>query len=86
MAVSTLISGLCKPYPAAKQFLPTPALPATTELSTQISKDLQRRGFKFVGNTICYAFMQAIGMVNDHAIECFRHQQLGGSPETMPTS
>jgi DNA-3-methyladenine glycosylase I len=61
-------------------------LPATTELSTQISKDLQRRGFKFVGNTICYAFMQAIGMVNDHAIECFRHQQLGGSPETMPTS
>jgi DNA-3-methyladenine glycosylase I len=55
------------------QLLP---LPAFTELSTQISKDLQKRGFKFVGKTICYAFMQAIGMVNDHAVECFRHREL----------
>lgn len=55
------------------QLLP---LPAFTELSTQISKDLQKRGFKFVGKTICYAFMQAIGMVNDHAVECFRHGEL----------
>jgi DNA-3-methyladenine glycosylase I len=41
-----------------------------------MSKDLLNRGFKFVGSTICYAFMQAVGMVNDHAIECFRHSDL----------
>lgn len=40
------------------------------------SKDLKRRGFKFVGSTICYAFMQAVGMVNDHLIDCFRHDEL----------
>jgi DNA-3-methyladenine glycosylase I len=47
--------------------------PAKTELSDQMSKDLIRRGFKFVGSTICYAFMQAIGMVNDHMVTCFRY-------------
>ena len=41
-----------------------------------MSKDLLQRGFKFVGPTICYAFMQAVGMVNDHAIECFRHAEV----------
>jgi DNA-3-methyladenine glycosylase I len=51
-------------------------LPARTELSDQMSKDLSRRGFKFVGSTICYAFMQAAGMVNDHITECFRHKEL----------
>ena len=44
--------------------------------SDAMSKDLQRRGFRFVGSTICYAFMQAVGMVNDHAIDCFRYTQL----------
>jgi DNA-3-methyladenine glycosylase I len=53
-------------------------LPAFNDQSTLISKDLQRHGFSFVGQTICYAFMQAIGMVNDHSVECFRHAQLGG--------
>ncbi|WP_041742677.1 DNA-3-methyladenine glycosylase I [Collimonas fungivorans] len=48
--------------------------PATTPLSDRISKDLGKRGFKFVGSTIIYAYMQAIGMVNDHCVECFRHQ------------
>jgi DNA-3-methyladenine glycosylase I len=38
-----------------------------------MSKDLKKRGFKFVGSTICYAFMQAVGMVNDHVVDCFRH-------------
>jgi DNA-3-methyladenine glycosylase I len=42
-----------------------------------MSKDLKRRGFRFVGSTICYAFMQATGMVNDHLVECFRHAALG---------
>ncbi|MEY4211168.1 MAG: hypothetical protein RLZ92_1549 [Pseudomonadota bacterium] len=48
-------------------------LPAFTPVSEQLSRDLQQRGFKFVGKTICYAYMQAVGMVNDHTIDCFRH-------------
>src|SRR5208337_3242882 len=48
-------------------------VPAKTPESDAMSKDLKRRGFKFVGSTICYAFMQAVGMVNDHLVECFRH-------------
>jgi DNA-3-methyladenine glycosylase I len=51
-------------------------LPAETEESRSMSKDLKRRGFKFVGPTICYAFMQAVGMVNDHTVDCFRYQEL----------
>lgn len=47
--------------------------PATTPLSDSISKDLKRRGFKFVGSTIIYAFMQAVGMVNDHEVDCFKY-------------
>lgn len=51
-------------------------MPAGTEESKAMSKDLKKRGFNFVGPTICYAFMQATGMVNDHLISCFRHQEL----------
>jgi DNA-3-methyladenine glycosylase I len=51
-------------------------LPARTELSDTISRDLRQRGFKFVGSTIVYAYMQATGMVNDHLVECFRHREL----------
>ncbi len=50
-------------------------LPAKTELSEKISKDMKKRGFNFVGPTIIYAFMQAMGMVNDHVVTCFRHEQ-----------
>lgn len=50
-------------------------LPATTKQSDALSKDLKRRGFKFVGSTIMYAHMQAIGMVNDHIVTCFRHKE-----------
>jgi DNA-3-methyladenine glycosylase I len=49
-------------------------VPARTPESDAMSKDLQRRGFKFVGSTICYAFMQAVGMVNDHVVDCFRYK------------
>jgi DNA-3-methyladenine glycosylase I len=49
-------------------------LPARTTVSDTMSKDLKKRGFRFVGSTICYAFMQATGMVNDHTVECFRHK------------
>jgi DNA-3-methyladenine glycosylase I len=53
-------------------------VPPRTPLSDTISADLVRRGFKFVGSTICYAFMQAVGMVNDHTTDCFRHRELAG--------
>lgn len=52
-------------------------IPPRTPESDAMSKDLLRRGFKFVGSTICYAFMQAVGMVNDHTLDCFRHKQCG---------
>jgi DNA-3-methyladenine glycosylase I len=52
-------------------------LPARTPESDQMSKDLLKRGFKFVGPTICYAFMQAVGMVNDHLVDCFRYKEVG---------
>src|SRR5207253_5242767 len=51
-------------------------IPAETPQSRLLSKDLTRRGFKFVGPTICYAFMQAVGLVNDHETTCFRHSEL----------
>ena len=51
-------------------------IPAETEESRRMSKDLLKRGFKFVGPTICYAMMQAVGMVNDHTVDCFRHAEL----------
>jgi DNA-3-methyladenine glycosylase I len=51
-------------------------VPARTAESDAMSKDLKRRGFKFVGSTICYAFMQAVGMVNDHLVTCFRYSEL----------
>ncbi|MCB1326757.1 MAG: DNA-3-methyladenine glycosylase I [Leptospiraceae bacterium] len=51
-------------------------LPSKTEISDAMSKDLKKRGFKFVGSTVCYAFMQATGMVNDHLVTCFRYTQV----------
>src|SRR5262245_52886684 len=53
-------------------------VPARTPQSDAMSKDLVRRGFRFVGSTICYAFMQAVGMVNDHLVSCYRHAELQG--------
>ncbi len=52
------------------------SLPVSTPESDLLSKDLKRRGFRFIGTTICYAFMQAVGMVNDHTIDCFRYYEL----------
>ena len=51
-------------------------IPANTELSDKISKDMKKRGFKFIGTTIIYAFLQAIGIVNDHTTDCFRYKEL----------
>jgi DNA-3-methyladenine glycosylase I len=53
-------------------------VPAETEESRSLSRELRSRGFTFVGPTICYAYMQAVGVVNDHLVSCFRHQELGG--------
>ena len=65
-------------------------VPAHTQESDALSADLLKRGFKFVGSTICYAFMQAIGMVNDHTIHCFRHRRVGRASRKgsglLPTS
>lgn len=54
-------------------------VPASTPVSDAMSKDLKKRGFRFVGTTICYAHMQAVGMVNDHTTDCFRWRELGGA-------
>lgn len=55
-------------------------MPARTPESDAMSRDLKHRGFSFVGPTICYAYMQAVGMVNDHLVDCCRHRPIGGSP------
>ena len=65
-----------KPLQNARKSMKT--VPARTTESDTMSKDLKRRGFRFIGTTICYAFMQATGMVNDHLVDCFRHQELAG--------
>jgi DNA-3-methyladenine glycosylase I len=64
--------------PIVNRWKRTDRLPATSELSVALGKDLKRRGFRFVGPTTMYALMQAMGMVNDHAVDCFRHAELAG--------
>ena len=63
-------------FVGGKAILGRGAPPARTELSDALSKELKRRGFRFVGSTICYAFMQAVGVVNDHATGCFRRRKV----------
>jgi len=60
--------------PIKNKFRSIKQIPAVTKESEMMSKDLKKRGFKFVGATICYAFMQAVGMVNDHEVSCFRYK------------
>ena len=62
--------------PIQNKFAKMSDIPATSSVSDAMSKSLRDRGFKFVGSTICYAFMQAIGMVNDHITSCFRFKEL----------
>jgi DNA-3-methyladenine glycosylase I len=61
--------------PVINQWKKPQDVPASTELSDTMSKELKKRGFRFAGTTICYAFMQATGMVNDHTVDCFRYHQ-----------
>jgi DNA-3-methyladenine glycosylase I len=62
--------------PIVNRFREVSEIPAETEESRAMSKDLKRRGFRFVGPTVCYAFMQATGMANDHVVSCFRYREL----------
>lgn len=62
--------------PISNSWKKSSQVPAKTALSDIMSKDLKQRGFKFVGSTICYAFMQAVGIVNDHTTDCFRYNEL----------
>jgi DNA-3-methyladenine glycosylase I len=66
-------------HPTRKARRSMTQVPARTQESDRMSKDLLRRGFKFVGPTICYAFMQAVGMVNDHLVSCFRSAEIEGA-------
>ncbi len=62
--------------PIVNRFKTMKDMPAKTDLSDLISKDMKKRGFKFVGSTVIYAYMQATGMVNDHLVDCFRHKEV----------
>lgn len=73
---SNYIWGFVDHRPIKNTFQSIKDLPANTPLSDTISKDLKKRGFKFVGTTVVYAHMQATGMVNDHLVECFRHSEV----------
>ncbi|MFX0210619.1 MAG: DNA-3-methyladenine glycosylase I [Candidatus Hodarchaeota archaeon] len=70
------IWGFVNYQPIQNQFKKLTEIPASTELSVKMSKDLKKRGFNFVGPTICYAFMQAVGIVNDHVFDCFRYKEI----------
>ncbi len=72
---ATYLWGFVDGATIVNQWTSMDAVPAETERSRAMSKDLKRRGFGFVGPTICYAFMQATGMVNDHLVTCFRHAE-----------
>ncbi|MDH3745903.1 MAG: DNA-3-methyladenine glycosylase I [Acidobacteriota bacterium] len=67
-----------KGRPVVNRWKSLAEIPAKTELSDRLSKDLKKKGFNFVGSTICYAFLQATGVINDHITTCFRYKTLGG--------
>lgn len=70
------IWGFVDHQPINNKFKILGEIPAYTQISTSMSKELKKRGFSFIGPTICYAFMQSIGMVNDHVINCFRYNEI----------
>jgi len=78
-SVNTFIWGFVKGEPIINSWKVMSEIPAKTPESEAMSKELKQRGFNFVGPTICYAFMQSIGMVNDHVVDCFRYAELKGT-------
>jgi DNA-3-methyladenine glycosylase I len=75
---ATFLWGFVDGEPVHNAWTSMGEMPAETEVSRAMSRELKRRGFNFVGPTICYAFMQSMGLVNDHLVGCFRHRELGG--------
>ncbi len=75
-SLAQFLWGYVKQRPRQNAWTALRDVPASTETSQCMSRDLRKLGFNFVGSTICYAFMQAVGMVNDHTIDCFRHAEL----------
>ena len=75
---SAFLWGFLDGEPKVNRFRSVKQVPAATPISNAMSKELATRGFKFVGPTIVYAFMQATGMVNDHLVDCYRHEHLSG--------
>ena len=75
-SLDALVWSFVDGHPLRNAFQSMDDLPAETEVSRAMSRDLKRRGFKFVGPTICYAFMQAAGLVNDHLVTCFRYHEV----------
>ena len=78
-SVNTFIWGFVKGEPIINSWKVMSEIPAKTPESEAMNKELKQRGFNFVGPTICYAFMQSIGMVNDHVVDCFRYAELKGT-------
>jgi DNA-3-methyladenine glycosylase I len=75
-SLATYLWGFVDGRPLRNEWRTLDEIPAETAESRAMSKDLKRRGFRFVGPTICYAFMQAAGLVNDHVVDCFRYEQV----------
>ena len=75
-SLAALLWGVVDGEPVANRWTTVDEIPAETEQSRALSKELKRRGFRFVGPTVCYAFMQAAGLVNDHVVSCFRYREL----------
>jgi DNA-3-methyladenine glycosylase I len=77
-SLDAFLWGLHGGVPRQNRWRSSAEVPAESDDSQRMSRELKRRGFKFVGPTICYAYMQAVGMVNDHVTTCFRHAEVGG--------
>ena len=75
-SLDDLLWGFVDGRPLQNSWKTLAEIPAETDESKAMSKELKRRGFRFVGPTICYAFMQAVGLVNDHTVDCFRYREL----------
>ncbi|HEY7562979.1 MAG TPA: DNA-3-methyladenine glycosylase I, partial [Gaiellaceae bacterium] len=78
-SLGALLWGFVDDRPRVERRRTIAEIPAETAESKAMSKELKRRGFRFVGPTVCYAFMQAAGLVNDHVTTCFRYRELAGS-------
>jgi DNA-3-methyladenine glycosylase I len=79
-SLDELLWGFVEERPLQNSWKTIGEIPAETAESKAMSKELKRRGFRFVGPTICYAFMQAVGLVNDHTVDCFRYRELAAPP------